>query len=269
MPATDFNQWLEAVVLYGPRVLLFVIVLSAGWIVSSWAQRLVRGGLMRANFDATLTKFFSGVARWLILILVFIALLGYLGVATASFAAVIGAAGLAIGLAFQGTLSNFAAGIMLLVFRPFKVGDYVMVGGETGIVDEIDLFVTKLDTLDHRRVIIPNSSITSDVIRNVTYHPVRRVDINVGTEYKANLARVREVLETVPARVEGALEDPAPRIILLELGESSINWQVRVWCNTEDYWDIWDRTTQAAKMALDEAGIGIPFPQRDVHLFQS
>ncbi len=268
MPEMNLTPWLESMISLAPRVLLFFVVLLAGWIVAGWAQRIVRRGLMRTQFDVTLTKFLSGLTRWGILILVFIALLGYLGVATASFAAVIGAAGLAIGLAFQGSLSNFAAGTMLLLFRPFKVGDFVTAGGETGIVDEIDLFVTKLDTLDHRRIIVPNSAIASNVITNITHHPIRRVDVPVGTAYGADLATVRQVLETVPARVEGALADPAPQIFLSELGESSINWQVRVWCNTPDYWDVWQRTTHETKMRLDEAGISIPFPQRDVHLFQ-
>lgn len=268
MLETNLTPWLEDMLAIAPRVILFFIVLFAGWIVAAWAQRIVQRGLMRTQFDATLTTFVSGLTRWGILILVIIALLGYLGVATASFAAVIGAAGLAIGLAFQGSLSNFAAGTMLLLFRPFKVGDFVTAGGETGIVYGIDLFVTKLDTLDHRRIIVPNSSIVSNVITNITHHPVRRVDVPVGTAYEADLERVRQVLETVPARVQGALTDPAPQIFLAELGESSINWTVRVWCNTPEYWDVWQRTTHETKKRLDEAGISIPFPQRDVHLFQ-
>jgi small conductance mechanosensitive channel len=256
------------VIEYGPKVILFIVLLVAGWIVAGWAGRLVRKQLTAREFDPTLTKVFASLTRWLVILLVVIALLGYLGVATASFAAVLGAAGLAIGLAFQGTLSNFAAGVMLLVFRPFKVGDVISAGGETGKVDEVGLFVTALDTLDNKRIVVPNSAVAGGAIKNATFHPIRRVDVNVGTDYDADLLTVRKVLQGVVKRIHGDLDEPAPQVFLAELGDSSINWQVRIWCNTEDYWDVFDQTTQETKRALDEAGIGIPFPQRDVHLYQ-
>jgi small conductance mechanosensitive channel len=188
------------------------------------------------------------------------------GIQTTSFAAVIAAGGLAIGLAFQGTLSNFAAGVMLLAFRPFKVGDLIVVAGTMGTVQEIELFTCELTALDNRRIVIPNSSIFGSTIENLTHHPQRRVDIPVGTSYSADTDRVRAVLEATLAKVEGVLEEPAPQVLLKGLGSSSVDWQLRGWCNTEDYWDVWQRMIRDAKAALDREGIGIPFPQQDVHL---
>jgi small conductance mechanosensitive channel len=182
------------------------------------------------------------------------------------FAAVIGASALAVGLAFQGSLSNFAAGVMLLVFRPFKVGDVVNVAGQTGKIDEIGLFTTTMDTADNRRLILPNGSVFGAVIENISYHDTRRLDVAVGSEYPADLDRTREVLLRAARSLPTVLADPEPAAVLLELGDSSINWSVRVWVNAADYWPTRDALTRAVKLALDEAGIGIPFPQMDVHL---
>ena len=192
--------------------------------------------------------------------------MGVFGIETTSFAAVIGAAGLAIGLAFQGTLSNFAAGMMLLIFRPFKVGDVVTVDGHTGKVAELELFTTELTTPDNRRLIVPNNKIFGSTIENITHHPIRRVDVPVGVDYTAGIDQVREILEQVPPRIPGVLEDPSYQIFLKELGASSVDWVVRVWCKTEDFWDVHQATIRSTKMALDAEGIGIPFPQLDVHL---
>jgi small conductance mechanosensitive channel len=188
------------------------------------------------------------------------------GIQTTSFAAVIGAAAFAIGLAFQGTLSNIASGVMLLIFRPFKVSDVINAAGVTGRVIEIGLFTTCFDTLDNRRIFVPNALIFGGTIENVTYHEKRRVDVSVGTDYGADLDEVRAVLERSIASVEGAVDDPEPQIYLLELGGSSIDWSVRVWCMTDDYWPVREATTRAVKIGLDAAGIGIPFPQMDVHV---
>ena len=266
MDSLTLEGLLGLLYVYIPRVILFFVVLFAGFILAGWARRAVARGLTRTNFDPTLTKFFSGAARILVLVLTVIALLGYLGIGTASFAAVIGAAGLAIGLALQGTLSNFAAGVMLLAFRPFKVGDVVKISGETGKVDEIDLFVTKIDTFDNRRIILPNGQVFGNTIENITFHPIRRADVPVGTDYGTPTPDVRAVLERVAASVEGALPEPEPQIVLTNLGESSIDWEVRVWCPTPDFLAVRQRTVRDVKRALDEAGISIPFPQRDVHL---
>ena len=262
----DISSIMDAIASFGLDLAGAVVLLILTWIVSRWVRRATAKGLKKANFDETLTKFFGNMTGWLVLILGVIAILGIFGVSTASFAAVLGAAGLAVGLAFQGTLSNFAAGVMLLVFRPFKVGDIIRAAGETGGVQEIDLLVTKLDTLDNRRIIVPNSKIFGDTIENITFHPIRRVDVPVGVDYGADLDQVRAVLEKAAASVEGGLSDPPPEIFLGSLDDSAVTWEVRVWCNTPEWFDVHEATTRMTKKALDAAGIGIPFPQLDVHL---
>lgn len=194
------------------------------------------------------------------------ACLAVFGVETTSFAAVVAAAGFAIGLAFQGTLSNFSAGVMLLTFRPFELADYIEAGGEEGVVEEIGLFTTTLLTLDNRKIIIPNSAVAGGVIKNYTTQPLRRVDVNVGVEYSADLRKVREVLEAVVAAEPQREEGEKSYAYLTKLGASSIDWQLRVWAKPENYWDVRERVTQAAREALDRAGIGIPFPQMDVYM---
>ena len=243
-----------------------VVLLLVAWIISGIVSRLIRKSLERTKFDDTLTRFFSRLAKWAVLLLAVLACLSIFGVETTSFAAVIGAAGLAIGLAFQGSLSNFASGVMLLVFRPFKVGDVVRVAGETGKVEEIELFTTTLDTPDNRRIIVPNSAVFGSTIENISHHPHRRADVNVGVDYDADVDAVRAVLEKAVQTVPDQMEDPAPAVVLQELGGSSVDWTVRVWAKAEHFWDVRQATVRAVKLALDEAGIGIPYPQMDVHL---
>ena len=262
----DPDSIIDAVASFGLDLIGAIVLLIGAWIVSRWARRATAKSLAKSNLDETLTKFFGNLVGWGILILGVIAILGIFGISTASFAAVLGAMGLAVGLAFQGTLSNFAAGVMLLVFRPFKVGDVIRAAGETGGVVEIDLLVTKLDTLDNRRIIVPNSKIFGDTVENVTFHPIRRVDVPVGVDYGADLDQVRAVLEKAMASVEGSLDDPPPQIYLGSLDDSAVAWDVRVWCNTPDYFAVHEAATRATKKALDAAGIGIPFPQLDLHV---
>jgi small conductance mechanosensitive channel len=267
----SLTQWLSPEMLtkitdYVVRVAGVLLLLFIARIVAGWARRLVITGLESAQFDLTLTKFFGNLARYTILVLAVLACLGVFGVETTSFAAVIAAAGFAIGLAFQGTLSNFSSGVMLLTFRPFELGDYIVAAGQQGTVDEIGLFTTKLHTLDNRKIIIPNSEVAGGIIENYTSEPLRRVDVNVGVEYSADLRKAREVLEAVvqadPQREDGEKS----YAYLMDLGDSSINWQLRVWAKPGNYWAVRERVTQAAKEALDSAGIGIPFPQMDVHM---
>ncbi|MFK7988372.1 MAG: mechanosensitive ion channel family protein [Sandaracinaceae bacterium] len=266
----DWQAVLDAAWNFGrdqvPRIVGVLVALFVAWIVAGMVKRALLRGFEKANFDKTLSRFISNMSRYAILVFSVLGCLGVFGVETSSFAAVIAAAGLAVGLAFQGTLSNFAAGVMLLVFRPFKIGDVVDAGGAVGAIAEIDLFTTEMTTVDNQKVIVPNSSIFGGKIVNVTGHPQRRVDIDVGTDYGADLQEVRDVLEAMAPKIEGVLSDPPPQIFLKSLGGSSIDWQVRVWCNTEDYWDVWQRTTHQTKDTLDKAGVGIPFPQMDVHL---
>jgi small conductance mechanosensitive channel len=242
-----------------------LVLLFIAWIIAGWSRRALQSTLEKRSFDLTLTRFFSNLLRYGILIVAAVGCLGVFGIETTSFAAVIAAAGLAIGLAFQGTLSNFAAGVMLLVFRPFKVGDFVAVAGIMGTVEEIDLFTSNLTTVDNRLLVVPNSSIFGAVIENFNHHDTRRVDVPVGVDYGADVDRTREVLEGMVDAIPGVLKEPEPQVFLAELGASSVDWQVRVWCKTDDFWDVHQATVRAAKAALDQAGLGIPFPQVDVH----
>jgi len=251
---------------YGPQIIGALVFAITAYIISGWLGRVSRKALLKAKIEATLADFLGSLVRWGLFVLAMIACLGVFGVETASFAAVLAGAGLAIGLAVQGTLSNLAAGVMLMVFRPFKLDQFVSIAGHIGKVSEITLFTTNIDTPDNRRIIIPNSAVFGSTIENLTYHPIRRVDISVGVEYPADADRTREVLEAAAKTVPGAIDDPAPQIILLSLGDSALDWQMRVWTKTENYWDVVDAATRSVKVALDEAGLGIPFPQIDVHL---
>jgi small conductance mechanosensitive channel len=260
-----FDEWAFIGMYYGTRVLFVFILMTLAWTASSWASGAVRVALGRVKFDETLTIFLSKLVRWVILLLVTNTCLSYFGIETTGFAAVIGAAGLAIGLAFQGTLSNFAAGAMLLIFRPYKVGDLVNVAGHLGKVAEIELFTTTIDTLDRRRVFVPNSSIFGAVIENVTYHPVRRIDVPVGAAYAADLDLTRIALERALRSVPAVLTDPAPEVTLLELGSSSVNWSVRGFARRDEFGVVKQAIIRAVKVELDRAGIGIPFPQMEIH----
>ena len=250
----------------GLNVVAALVIIVVAFVIAGWAKRATLRGLDRANVDPTLGKFFSNLARYLILIIAGIAVLEKFGVSVASLAAVLAAAGFAVGLALQGSLQNFAAGVMLLVFRPFGVGDVVDTAGERGKIFEISLFTTQMDTPDNRRIIIPNGEIFGSTIENVTFHDTRRVDVSVGTDYPASLDETREVLTAAAESVEGRLEDKDIVVYLDSLGDSCINWTVKVWSTTPDYWDVRERLTQAIKDHLDEAGIGIPYPQMDIHM---
>ena len=263
----EMRELIENLVVdYGARILGVIVLLIAAWIVSAFAGRVVVRVLEKALFDLTLTKFFGSAARWFTLILAGIAALGVLGVETTSFAAVIAAGGLAVALAFQGTLSNFASGVMLLVFRPFKVGDVVEVAGVTGQTVEIGLFQTTVDTFDNRRVVLPNSSIFGSTIENMSHHETRRAEVPVGVDYGADIDRTRVVLEEAARSVPGCLSDPGPQVVLTGLGASSVDWEVRIWASADDLFSVKQATVRAVKIALDETGIPIPFPQLDVHL---
>ena len=273
--ANDVSQWLtperimELIQQYGLPILWAILILIASYILAGIANRSVRTSLQRAKVDETLARFFGKMARYSVLILGVVVAMGRLGIEVATFAAILAAAGFAIGMALSGTLGHFASGVMLLIFRPFKVGDAINVAGVTGKVYEIELFTTAIDTFDNRRIIVPNGSIYGSTIENITHHGKRRVDVNVGVSYSADIDKTREVLNAAALSVEGILSDPAHAVVLGDLGGSSVNWTVRVWCNTADFWPIKEKATRAIKKHLDDAGIGIPFPQMDVHLFKT
>jgi small conductance mechanosensitive channel len=254
---------------YGGRVLLLLLFLFFAWVISAWIARILRTSLNRMHFDATLTKFLVKLVRWGLMLLVGLGVLGKFGIQTTSFAAVIAAAGLAIGLALQGTLSNFAAGAMLLAFRPYKVGDVIKTQTQTGKVDEIDLFTTHVDTFDNRRIIIPNKEVFGSVIENLSFHTQRRVDVDVGVSYDADIDQARKILLQAVGEVPDILSDPEPAVILSELGSSSVNWSIRVWVDASNFLAVKQTLIRAIKLELDRANIDIPYPYMNVNLQQS
>ncbi|MBX3357881.1 MAG: mechanosensitive ion channel family protein [Phycisphaeraceae bacterium] len=249
---------------YGLSVLGALVILIVAWILSRWAQRTIRRALDRAKFDPTVSKFVGHVTRWAILVLALVTCLAVIGVNITALATVLGASGLAIGLASQGALSNLAAGLMLLVTRPFRVGDVIVVDGFLGIVEEIELFATKLNTPDNRRIIMPNNSVFGKVIENITFNPNRRVDIVVGVAYSTDLDAAKASIERSLAGSALVLKEPPPMIVLREFGESSINFDVRAWAPTKDFALAKHDVIKVIKAGFDRDDIEIPFPQRVV-----
>ncbi len=265
LPASP-DEWVAIAERYGVPALKVLALLFVTWVASRWVRRATVAAFKRTGIDPTIGKFAGNAARWGVMALGVIAILGIFGIPTATFAAAIASLGLAIGLALQGSLGNAAAGVMLLIFRPFKVGDLINAAGVNGKVDEIDLFVTTIDTPDNRRLIVPNGQIFGATIENVTHHETRRVDITVGAAYSASVEETRRVLLSAAAKVPGVLSDPAPVAVLTGLGASSVDWAVRVWAGRDDYWTVREALIGAVKAAMDDAYIGIPFPQMDIHL---
>jgi small conductance mechanosensitive channel len=254
---------------FGVRILTALLILIVGRWMARALRTIIRRALERAKIEATVASFFSNLGYGVFLTFVILAALAKLGIQTTSFIAVLGAAGLAVGLALQGSLANFAAGVLLLVFRPLRVGDYVEGAGVSGKVDEIHIFTTSLATPDNKRVIIPNAKLMNDNITNYTILGQRRVDLTIGVGYGENLARVKEVIADVLAGDERILTEPAPTIGVLALASSSVDFVVRPWVKSEDYWDVFFATNQRLKERFDQEGISIPFPQRDVHVYQA
>ena len=259
-------ETLQLIGTYVLSAIAFIAILLVGRYVATWVRSLIRRGLERPEMDTTLTKFAGNFAYYAIFLLAVFAGLETVGVETASFVAVLAAAGFAVGLALQGTLANFAAGIMLLVFRPFKIDDFVQVAGETGFVQDLSLFFTRITTRDNRLVIIPNGDIFGSTIRNIFAHDVVRVDCEVGTDYPADIDETRTVLLEAARTVEGRVEARGEQAALVALGGSSINWEVRIWARPDDYFRLKQELVRQVKYKLDAAEIGIPYPQMDVHL---
>jgi small conductance mechanosensitive channel len=251
------------------QVLGAIGVFFVAWTLSRWVARVVDRGMKRARLDETLTRFATRLARWAVVIVGAVVCLKIFGVESTSGAALVASAGLALGLAFQGTLSNFAAGVMLLLFRPYQVGHVICVSGHRGKVDEIALFTTSIDTPDNRRIIIPNSQVFGAVIENASHHALRRVDVPVGVSYAADIDRTREVLVEAAQQVACRVDDPSADVVLGELGDSAVNWTVRIWVRAENFWEAKQELTRAIKVSLDRADIEIPFPQMDLHFRQA
>lgn len=243
------------------------------FIIGRWIAKMVRSAVKRVmgrrNLDPMLINFLGAILYSLLLVAVVIAAVGQLGIQTTPLVAVLGAAGLAVGLALQNSLGNFAAGVMLIFFRPFTKGDYVEAGGTSGTVDEVGIFNTVLNTPDNRRVIVPNGQITSDAITNYSAHDTRRIDMIIGVDYGDDLKTARSTLEKVVKAHDKVLDDPEPIVWVMELADSSVNFAVRPWVTTADYWQVRNELLEQLKAELEAAGCSIPFPQRDVHLHEA
>jgi len=249
---------------------LKVIAALAIFIIGRWIAMMVRKGLRsmmeKSGADPIIIGFVASIAYIALLAFVVIAALGQLGIQTTSFIAIIGAAGLAVGLALQGSLANFAAGFLMIIFRPFKVGDFIEGAGVAGVVEAIQIFTTTLRTGDNKTIIIPNAKLAGDNITNYSAKETRRVDMTVGVAYDADLSKVKDVLIDIIGKEARIHADPAPQVAVAELADSSVNFVVRVWTDTADYWGVKFDITEVIKNRFDKEGIGIPFPQHDIHI---
>ena len=259
----------NVIIPYGLNVAGAILLLIVGWLIAGWAARRVRKFSERSErIDKTLTLLFANATKVIILIAVVIAVLNQFGIQTTSLVALLGVAGLAVGLAMQGTLSNFSAGVMLLLFRPFSVDEAVSISGITGVVDEIGLFSTRMHTFDNINMIIPNSNIWGANISNFSTNPTRRIDMVFGISYSDDINKAMKIVREALDADERILKDPEPMIVVGELGESSVNLYVRPWANAADVWPARFDLTKDIKERFDKAGITIPFPQRDLHVNQ-
>jgi len=262
------NNVSELLSTWGLRVVGAIVVLIVGMMVARGVRSSVRKGLERTKLDATLVPFLSGLAYYLVAAFVVISVLGLFGIETTSLIAVLGAAGLAVGLALQGTLSNVSAGVMLLIFRPFRAGDFVETAGVAGSVKEIGIFSTTLATPDNVQIVVPNSAVYGETIKNYTANDTRRNDMVVGISYGDDIGVAIDTISRILAADARVLKDPAPVVAVSELADSSVNLVVRPWCTKDDYWQLRFDLTRQFKTELEAAGCSIPFPQQDVHLHQ-
>ena len=263
------NKAIELTMTYGPKFILAIIVLFLGlWIIKLITKMMMKS-FERSKIDLSLQKFSANLISALLKVLLFVSVASMVGIATTSFVAIIGAASLAVGLALQGSLANFAGGVLILLFRPFKVEDVIEAQGFIGKVHEIRVFNTVLKTFDNKTIIIPNGAISGGSIINYSTEPQRRIDMSFGIGYGDDIKKAKNVLQGLIDEDSRILKEPAPLVALSELGDSSVNFVVRVWGNSADYWSIYFDMQEKVKLTFDQEGISIPFPQRDVHLYQT
>ncbi len=260
-----FMDWLWA---YGPQIITALVIFIVGRILVSMVVSLLKKIMKKANVDDTLTSFIASIAKIFLLLVVIIAALESLGVNTTSMVAILGAAGLAIGLALQSSLSNFSSGVMLIIFRPFQAGDFIEAGGAVGVVEEIRIFNTLMKTGDNKSLIIPNSNIMGGNIINYSAKETRRVDMVFGIGYDDDLKKAKTLLEKMLSEDSRVLQDPAPVVAVSELADSSVNFIVRPWVKSADYWGLFWDFTEKVKLTFDAENISIPYPQQDVHMHQ-
>ncbi len=264
------DEIIKLLTAYGLDVVGAVVILIVGWIAAGWAERVVGRMLGRSQYaDETLRSFFGNLVRYTVLIFTVLAMLDQFGVQTASLLAVFGAGALAIGLALQGTLSNVAAGVMLLIFRPFKIGDYIEAAGHGGTVKALSLFVTEVATPNNIQVLIPNGQVWGSSIVNYSHHTTRRIDIVMSIAYDDDIEAAMDACRKVIADEPRIHADPEPFVGVAALADSSVNLDVRLWCDADVYWPVKYDMTRKLKERFDADGLTIPFPQRDVHLIQA
>ena len=265
----NITNWLsENGVDWGIKIAVAIAIFVIGKMLARFVAGLVKKALARSGTDSMVVNFLGTIIYTILIIAVILAAVDTLGIDVTSLLAIVGVAGLAVGLALKDSLSNFAAGVMIIIFRPFKIGDFITAGGASGVVDEISLFNTLMHTGDNQRIIVPNSAILDSNIINVSALPTRRVDLVIGIGYDDNIGQARDIIMGILESDERVLEDPAPAVAVGELGDSSINLNVRPWANTADYWPLRAFLLEEIKVKLDDAGISIPFPQRDVHMHE-
>jgi small conductance mechanosensitive channel len=257
---------IELFMLYAPKFVLAIITLFIGLWVIGTVVKITRKALVSSKTDETLVPFILNLISWILKLLLFISVASMIGIATTSFVAVLGAAGLAIGLALQGSLANFAGGVLILVFKPYGVGDLVEAQGHTGVVKEVQIFNTILLTPSNKRVIIPNGAMSNGSITNYSAEGMLRVDLVIGIAYEADIPKAKSILLNMMNDTSNVLKEPAPLVAVSELADSSVNLVVRPWCDASDYWSVYFDVTEKSKHVLEENGISIPFPQRDVHI---
>lgn len=257
------------VTVYGLKIIAAVVILILGMWAAKIVKKLVIRLLKKRDTDASIVSFVSNTAYAAVVIFVIIAVLAKLGIQTTSFVAILGAVGLAVGLALQGALGNFAAGFLLILFRPFKSGQFIIASGVMGTVEEVQLLYTRLKTPDNIKVIIPNGKLLADTITNYSLNDTRRAEWKIGVGYDDDLKKTRKVIQELLDSEDRLLKDPAPQIFVVELADSSVNFSVRAWTNSGDWWATYTDMIEKIKIRFDEEGINIPYPQQDVHLFNS
>jgi small conductance mechanosensitive channel len=250
----------ELIMEYAPKVVTALVILIVGWIIIGLIVKTSKKLMQKKGLDVTLQNFLASLIGWALKILLFVTVISQLGIATTSFAAILGATGLAIGLALQGALSNFAGGVLIMIFKPFKIGDLIEAQGVLGVVKEIEIFTTKITSPENKLIIIPNGTLSNGNITNYSEEGKLRVDLTIGVSYDADIKQTKDILMQVLTDNSKVLKDPAPTVNVSELADSSVNFAVRPWATPENYWDVYFETTENVKIALDKAGIEIPYP---------
>jgi small conductance mechanosensitive channel len=263
-----FQENHEVLLGYLLQIVAAIVIFYIGRFIAKGVRRFLERSLLSRGVDKAVVSFVGSIVYVIIFIATALMALSQIGVQTTSFIAILGAAGLAVGLALQGSLANFASGILIILFRPFKSGDFIDAGGITGTVDKIEIFQTIMKTPDNKLVIVPNAQITGSAITNYSAEPIRRVDLLIGISYDADLRKAKQILSDIIKQDSRVLAEPAPVIAVAALADSSVNIHLRPWVNSADYWGVYWDTLEKVKLTFDEQGIGIPFPQMDVHIKQ-